>query len=192
MEKTDKQKTTKPKVARKAAASKPATAKPVRAARKKATTEPSAEATPEVVTQAVATLSSKPELAADRYVFATGRRKTAVVNVRLFSGTGKSLINKKPLHQYFGFLPDQEKALQAFAVTGLEKDFYFLAHVSGGGIHAQAHALQHGIAKALSTLTPELRRVLKKNGMLTRDDRKKERKKPGLRRARRAPQWAKR
>ena len=127
-----------------------------------------------------------------KYIFATGRRKTAVANVRLFLGSGETVVNKKPFKQYFAFTSYQEEALMPFQLTGLQNDYYFTCHINGGGTHSQAQALRHGIATALATLSPEVRKVLKKNGMLTRDDRKKERKKPGLKRARRSPQWAKR
>lgn len=144
------------------------------------------------VTEAVIPTVSKPTIAGGRYSFATGRRKTAVANVRLFSGTGKILINKKPFETYFFHTSLQEQVLKPLALTGLSNDFYFTAHVNGGGINAQAQAMQHGIAQALGLLAEDIRSLLKRNSLLTRDDRKKERKKPGLRGARRAPQWAKR
>lgn len=127
-----------------------------------------------------------------KYIFATGRRKTSVANVRLFAGSGKHQVNKKPLDSYFSFSFYAEKVLEPFNLTGLGKDYYFVAHVNGGGIHSQAEAVRHGLARALSSTSEEVRNILKKNGLLTRDDRKKERKKPGLKRARRSPQWAKR
>jgi small subunit ribosomal protein S9 len=127
-----------------------------------------------------------------RYIFATGRRKTSVANVRLFEGKGEHVVNKKSLATYFSHKILQEESLQPFNVTGLGGQYYFLVNVKGGGPHSQAGAIRHGISKALSTLGEEVRKVLKKNGLLTRDPREKERKKPGLRRARRAPQWAKR
>ncbi len=127
-----------------------------------------------------------------RYIFATGRRKTAVANVRLFEGKGDSVVNKKPVAGYFGYTYFQEEIKQPFETTGLLHDYHFTAHVNGGGLHSQAQALRHGISIALGKLAEEVRVVLKKNGLLTRDDRKKERKKPGLKRARRSPQWAKR
>lgn len=137
-------------------------------------------------------LAEKPQINKGKYIFATGRRKTAVANVRLFSGEGETLINKKPLRQYFQYAFYQEEIEQPFRLTGLGKDFHFVATINGGGANAQAQALRHGIAIALSQTSDEVRKVLKKNGLLTRDDRKKERKKPGLKRARRSPQWAKR
>jgi small subunit ribosomal protein S9 len=129
---------------------------------------------------------------AGRYLFSTGRRKSAIANIRLFEGKGQNTVNKKPFETYFshGFLRDE--ALQAFKFAGMSGQYYFTATVNGGGIKAQAQAVRHGIAQSLAGLGEEVRRVLKKNGLLTRDPREKERKKPGLRRARRAPQWAKR
>lgn len=159
---------------------------------------PEVEATPvaEVIVEAPVQAPAKVEatgtIAAGRYLPATGRRKTAVANVRLFTGQGEIVVNKKPFKVYFSNSTLQNEALLAFKLTGLGGQYYFVATVAGGGIQAQAQAVRHGISKALSTLGEEVRRVLKKNGLLTRDDRKKERKKPGLRRARRAPQWAKR
>ncbi|MDR3643102.1 MAG: 30S ribosomal protein S9 [Candidatus Doudnabacteria bacterium] len=127
-----------------------------------------------------------------RYVFATGRRKTSVANVRMFEGKGESLVNKKPLKEYFNYSFYQDEIIRPFEVTGLVGKYHYVAHINGGGPHSQAGALRHGIAVALSGISEDVRKVLKKNGFLTRDDRKKERKKPGLKRARRSPQWAKR
>ncbi len=149
----------------------------------------------EVVVEApVETKASKSttSVPAGKYLFSTGRRKTAVANIRLFSGKGENVVNKKKFDVYFSQSFLRDEAMQAFRFTGLNGQYYFTATVNGGGIRAQAQAVRHGISQALSTLGDEVRRVLKKNGLLTRDDRKKERKKPGLRRARRAPQWAKR
>ncbi|HEX3100121.1 MAG TPA: 30S ribosomal protein S9 [Patescibacteria group bacterium] len=131
-------------------------------------------------------------MAKGRYVYATGRRKTAVANVRLFAGSEDSQVNKKALDAYFLTSNMRDTAVRPLALVGLLGDFYFLASVNGGGSNAQTEAIRHGIAQALATMNDEMRTVLKKNGFLTRDDRKKERKKPGLRGARRAPQWAKR
>lgn len=164
-------------------------------AKKPAVAKHEAEETPVVVaasteTPAISlTVESLPE---GKYVFATGRRKTSVANVRLFSGSGKSVVNKKPLSDYFSFDFYREEATKPFEVTGLAEQYHFVANIRGGGIRSQAGALRHGIATALGKLSEEVRKVLKKNGFLTRDDRAKERKKPGLKRARRSPQWAKR
>ncbi len=144
------------------------------------------------VSQQPAVTLEKPSLPKGKYVFATGRRKTAIANIRLFAGQGDSLVNKKPLGSYFGYSHYRDEVLKPFQLTGLAGDYYFVSNVSGGGAHAQAQAVAHGISIALSAMSSEIRQVLKKNGLLTRDDRKKERKKPGLKRARRAPQWAKR
>jgi small subunit ribosomal protein S9 len=172
--------------------------KPVRKPR--ATTKTSAVKKTEVAKE-VALHTSEPKVEAvkahkplekGRYVFATGRRKTAVANIRLFAGEGENMVNKKPLKTYFAFPFYQETIFKPFDLTGQRGNYNFTVTVNGGGIHAQSTAVQHGIAIALSKASPEHRQILKKNGMLTRDDRKKERKKPGLKRARRSPQWAKR
>lgn len=139
-----------------------------------------------------ATISVKPTLPKDRYQFATGRRKTAVANVRMFSGKGDNLVNKKPFTTYFANPIHQNQAMRPLEITGLATDFHFTSSINGGGTNAQSQALRHGLAQALAALNDDIRKILKKNSYLTRDDRKKERKKPGLRRARRAPQWAKR
>jgi small subunit ribosomal protein S9 len=140
----------------------------------------------------VAAVHEKQATAKGRYIFATGRRKTAVSNVRLFEGKGESVVNKIPVEKYFSYSFFMEEIGRPFAVTGLAGKYHFTAHVNGGGPHAQATAVRHGIAMALGKISEDIRKVLKKNGFLTRDDRKKERKKPGLKRARRSPQWAKR
>ncbi len=142
--------------------------------------------------KAVAKQAPKHTIAAGRYIFATGRRKTAVSNVRLFEGKGDFVVNKKPLKQYFNYSYHQDLISKPLEVTGLMGKYYFTTHINGGGQNSQAEALRHGIAVALSKISEDVRKVLKKNGFLTRDDRKKERKKPGLKRARRSPQWAKR
>ena len=136
--------------------------------------------------------SVKTHTGKEKYIFATGRRKTAVANVRLFEGKGHSIVNKMPLNQYFSYSFFHDEISKPLEVTGLVGKHYFTAHVNGGGPHAQATALRHGISGALGKISEDVRKILKKNGFLTRDDRKKERKKPGLKRARRSPQWAKR
>jgi len=124
---------------------------------------------------------------------AVGRRKTAVARVHLKNEDSKEfMINGKSLDKYF---PAQE--LQQIALSSLEKmdclnKFSVEAKVNGGGLHAQAEALRHGIARALTEFNSEFRTKLKKAGFLTRDSRMRERKKFGLKRARRAPQWTKR
>lgn len=135
---------------------------------------------------------TKPIAKEGKYIFATGRRKTSVANIRLFPGSGETVINRKPADKYFSYSFYLDTVRQPFELTGLGNDYHFAAQVSGGGANSQAHAVRHGISIALSKISDEVRKVLKKNGLLTRDDRKKERKKPGLKRARRSPQWAKR
>lgn len=130
---------------------------------------------------------------AGRYVYAVGRRKTSVANIRLFSGKGKNTINNKDFEAYFGKNKGLvEQALKPLQLTGLEGGTYVYVNIKGGGINSQSQAIAHGIATAVAKSTPDFRKVLKKNGTLTRDSRMKERKKPGLKRARRGPQWAKR
>lgn len=127
-----------------------------------------------------------------RYHLGVGKRKSAVALVRLHEkGSGTVFINNKDVKTYFfGVLI--EDALQALILTGKEEAFDITAKVEGGGVSAQAEAVRHGIARALVEYDISLRIVLKKAGLLTRDARTKERKKPGLKRARRAPQWRKR
>lgn len=187
---------------KKTASKAPAKAAAKKAPAKKAVAKKAVEAEPVAVAQAAVTIETavatepikfdKPTISGGRYVFATGRRKTAIANVRLFSGKGDSTINKKAVEKYFEPQVLQDELAQPFQLTGLANDFYFTAHINGGGIHAQSQALRHALSQALASMNTEIRSLLKKNGLLTRDDRKKERKKPGLRRARRSPQWAKR
>jgi small subunit ribosomal protein S9 len=127
-----------------------------------------------------------------KYVFATGRRKSSVSNVRLIAGSGKHMVNKKEIEKFFFFAPYMDDVLRPFAITGLGGIFQIVATVNGGGSKSQAGATQHALAKALAQLSPAIRSVMKKAGYLSRDSREKERKKPGLKRARRRPQWAKR
>ena len=190
---TDKDTTKKP-AAKKTVAKKPAAPRKAAAAKPVAEKKPAAK--PEVAAveaEAVETTAfQKPTLAKGKYIYATGRRKTAIANVRLFAGSADNMVNKKKIEVYFGQASMRDAAVRPLALTGLLGDFHFIASVNGGGSNAQSEAVRHGIAQALASLNEDMKIVLKKNGFLTRDDRKKERKKPGLRRARRAPQWAKR
>ncbi len=126
------------------------------------------------------------------YFYANGKRKTSVARVRLYeNGKGEIIVNNKPVDEYFfGELIGSIKA--PLKMANALKLFDITALIKGGGIASQADALRHGISKALLEYDPELRSELKKAGFLTRDSRVKERKKYGLKRARRAPQWAKR
>lgn len=123
---------------------------------------------------------------------AVGRRKTAAARVRLFTGTGKITVNDRTLADYFPVVLWQEKVLAPFKVAGREGQLDATVKVSGGGVHAQAEAVRHGIARALVKWNEDLRAVLRAEGFLTRDPRAKERKKPGLHKARRGHQWRKR
>ena len=127
-----------------------------------------------------------------RYFYANGKRKTSVARVRLYeNGKGEIMVNNKMMDDYFfGELVSSIKA--PLRIAKALKLFDITALIEGGGVSSQAHALRHGISKALLEYDPELRPELKKAGFLTRDSRVKERKKPGLKRARRAPQWGKR
>lgn len=126
------------------------------------------------------------------YVYANGKRKTAVARVRLYKGNGRIVVNGKDARAYFG-TDERINVLKApLVLVHLEKSFDISAEVEGGGIQGQAEALRHGIAKALLEHDNGLRGIIKPEGFLTRDDRIKERKKFGLHKARRAPQFSKR
>ena len=120
---------------------------------------------------------------------AVGRRKSAVARVRLVPGEGKVLINKRDIDDYFGLKMTVRQPMNLVNVGG---SFDVLVNVHGGGLTGQAGAIRHGISRALCKVNPELRAALKKAGFLTRDPRMKERKKYGLKAARRAPQFSKR
>ena len=122
----------------------------------------------------------------------TGRRKESVARVRLLPGGGRILINGKEMDQYFGLETLKLIVRQPLVATENETRFDVIAKVEGGGFSGQAGAIRHGIARALLQADGEYRPVLKKNGYLTRDPRMKERKKYGLKKARRAPQFSKR
>jgi len=127
-----------------------------------------------------------------QYYYGTGRRKTSVARVRLYPGEGAFIINGKPANEYISREVDMAAALEPLRLTGNEGKFMISVVVAGGGVTGQAGAMRHGIARALIAANPELRPVLKKAGLLTRDPRAKERKKAGLKRARKAPQYTKR
>jgi small subunit ribosomal protein S9 len=127
-----------------------------------------------------------------QYVEAVGRRKTATARVRLYPGTGEIVVNDKPMNAYFGRALDQMILKQPLSLVGAESTYNISVHVSGGGEGGQASAVRLGIARALIAGDISLRPTLKAAGFLTRDARAKERKKPGLKRARKAPQYTKR
>lgn len=126
------------------------------------------------------------------YTEAVGRRKTSTARVRLYPGTGEIVVNDKPMEQYFGRALDRMILRQPLAITGTESSYNISVRVKGGGEGGQAAAVRLGIARALSTIDENLRPALRSAGYLTRDARAKERKKPGLKRARKAPQYTKR
>ena len=126
------------------------------------------------------------------YFYGTGRRKKSVARVRIYPGSGSITINNRDIDEYFGL--DTLKLIinQPFGVTGTEGKFDIVATVKGRGMSGQAGAIRHGVARALLTVDENYRSALKKAGFLTRDPRMKERKKYGLKAARRAPQFSKR
>ena len=126
------------------------------------------------------------------YAFAIGKRKTSIASVRLYKGTGDMIVNDKPVKEFTKNKYLLDTILSPLVLTDTRTKVDCTIHVKGGGITSQAEAVRHGVSKALVKHDLLIRPLLKKVGFLTRDSRVKERKKPGLRRARRAPQWAKR
>jgi small subunit ribosomal protein S9 len=127
-----------------------------------------------------------------RYIEAIGRRKTAIARVRVMKGDGKFSVNGKAPKDYFDLPRLATAALAPLSDLKIDGDYDVSAKVSGGGIHAQAEAIRLGIARAIAEREPERKKVLRASGYLTRDSRMVERKKYGLKKARRRPQWAKR
>ncbi|HPJ03754.1 MAG TPA: 30S ribosomal protein S9 [Candidatus Limiplasma sp.] len=123
---------------------------------------------------------------------AVGRRKSAIARVRMVAGDGKIIVNKRDLDSYFGLETLKMNVRQPLELTKAGSDMDILVTVTGGGLTGQAGAIRHAISRALVKVNPELRDSLKKAGFLTRDPRMKERKKYGLKAARRAPQFSKR
>lgn len=129
----------------------------------------------------------------ERYFEAVGRRKTTVARVRLFTQGDKTiLVNNKPYKEYFPTLELHQIVDSAFGKMKALDKFKVTVKVKGGGIHSQAEAVRHGISRALVKFNPDFRKRLRRIGYLTRDPRMRERKKFGLKRARRGPQWSKR
>ena len=131
-------------------------------------------------------------MATPTFLSGTGRRKTAVARVRLLPGEGEIVVNGRSLLEHFGAAIDEADLRMPFRVTGTEGRFNAMIKVEGGGFTGQAGAIRHGIARALLELDPQHRPALRGAGLLTRDPRMKERKKYGLKRARKAPQYTKR
>lgn len=126
------------------------------------------------------------------YFYGTGRRKKSVARVRVYAGSGKITINNRDIDDYFGLETLKLIVRQPLALTGTADKFDIVCNVQGGGVTGQAGAIRHGLSRALLQYDENLRPALKKAGFLTRDPRMKERKKYGLKGARRAPQFCKR
>ena len=129
---------------------------------------------------------------ADVFFWGTGRRKSATARVRICRGEGKIVVNKRPIEEYFPIPLTRKIIVQPLATTETLGKLEVFANIAGGGSTGQSGALRHGIARALVKFNEEFRPPLKKNGFLTRDPRMKERKKYGLKKARRKPQFSKR
>jgi small subunit ribosomal protein S9 len=131
-------------------------------------------------------------LAEQHYYYGTGRRKTSIARVRLYPGDGSITVNGKPVDEAFPWPAWRINITEPLQLTGSEEKFNVIAKVTGGGIVSQSGALRHGISRALLVADESLKSTLRKNGLLTRDAREKERKKYGLKRARKAKQYTKR
>ena len=130
--------------------------------------------------------------AAPAFFSGTGRRKTAIARVRLLPGEGEIVVNGRSLEEHFGNAVNDSDVRMPFRVTGTEGHFNAMIKVEGGGVSGQVGAIAHGIARALLQVDKDNTKALRQAGLLTRDPRAKERKKPGLKRARKAPQFTKR
>jgi small subunit ribosomal protein S9 len=126
------------------------------------------------------------------YYYGLGRRKEAIATARLYHGDGSILVNEQPITQYFNNATLETLVAYPLTLAGQEKKLKVTLKVEGGGKRGQADAAQLAISRALQEMTADLRPTLKKAGLLTRDPREKERKKPGLKKARKAPQFSKR
>lgn len=133
-----------------------------------------------------------PKSAVGQNFYSVGKRKTAVAQIIMTVGNGTITVNSLPIESYFPTEELRSIVVNPLVAIGLEKQINIRGKVHGGGIHAQAESMRHALSRALTVFNPEVRRTLKKLGFLTRDPRVKERKKPGLKRARRAPQFSKR
>jgi small subunit ribosomal protein S9 len=128
----------------------------------------------------------------ETYFYGTGRRKTAVARVKLMAGNGAIIVNGMPYEERFPSLEQQRLILQPLLATENTTKYNVVVKVEGGGVTGQSGAIAHGISRALVNADERFKPVLRQNGLLTRDARAKERKKPGLKRARKAPQYTKR
>ena len=146
----------------------------------------------EVVNTPTSEVNEKPKLDSLERAYSTGKRKDAVARVWIKKGSGKIMVNKKPVNEYFARPTLQMIIQQAFSISGVENQFDVMATVKGGGLSGQAGAVRHGLSKALTVFDGELRAALKTAGFLTRDSRVVERKKYGKPKARRSFQFSKR
>lgn len=128
----------------------------------------------------------------EKYYYAIGRRKTSTCTVRIYEEKGEITVNDKTINDYFKNKSLVDLALEALLLLNFIGKYKITIKTKGGGIKAQAQSIKLAIARALLKIDPELKKTLKSKGLLTRDPRGKERKKPGLKKARRAPQWSKR
>lgn len=126
------------------------------------------------------------------YFYGTGRRKTAIARVKLIPGNGAIIINGIPYEEYYNRPESRRRILQPLVATESMGKYNVIVKVEGGGVSSQGGAVSHGIARALVQVDEKSKTSLRQNGLLTRDSRAKERKKPGLKRARKAPQYTKR
>jgi len=126
------------------------------------------------------------------YIYGTGRRKTSVARVKLLPGSGEIIVNGTPYEERFPRVADRHAILQPLLTTENLSKYNVVVKVEGGGVSSQSGAISHGIARALVEVDEKLKTPLRQHKLLTRDSRVKERKKPGLRRARKAPQYTKR
>lgn len=169
------------------------TTKTVKAVKTVKATAPKTSVKKSVAEKEVKVSKKEKEIFSGKYISAIGRRKTAVAQVRIYEkGNGDIIINGITGLEYFKKEDNVNVALQPLKVVSKVKDFDISVIVKGGGILGQLDAVRHGIARALLAYDPEFKTILKTNGLITRDSRKKERKKPGLVKARKAPQWSKR
>jgi small subunit ribosomal protein S9 len=151
-----------------------------------------AEATADAGEEPTARTGPAAEVDASTRIQATGKRKSSIARVVLTAGDGTIEVNSRKLDEYFPRPHHQAIARQALVTAGYEDTVDVRVRVQGGGISGQAGAVRHGIARALTEIEPELRRDLKRRGLLTRDARRKERRKAGLKKARKRPQFSKR
>lgn len=128
----------------------------------------------------------------EKYTYTKGRRKTSTATLRLFNGKGEIMVNGESLDKVYTDPVDKALILEPMKAVNAVGEFYFTSKVRGGGVKSQAGAIRHALARALAQQDPEFKQVLKKALMLRRDDRMKERKKTGLKKARKAPQFSKR